>query len=451
MVERVRRQPDLRRRPRTERVPAPGPGAALLALQRAAGNAAVARALSRRVLARDGWPEARKGGWNEQAQAVAGTLRIPLKDLPTGNKDPDKNKNTSEVAGGSDGARAIAVVPDAVDLTADLEVLLLFHGLGGSAGIGYRERTTKDAMGDPGTVHDVEADLIEQQLAVSDRNMVALLAQGRATGSSRFDIADPAVYVDDALKQLKAEMAKLRPGRKLPVDKFKRYRVVVAGHSGGGPPAVASAAALQGGDWHRSAPLLLFDAINGPNELKTLRDTLTAWLEEDKRHLLAAADPGAELARRGLKFRSTYSVDSADAYLKNHEGGDYELERTGKPPLKVHITKEQSVNGFLDKWFKDNATGKLEPFAKDWQAQYVTEKSAGSHHHQIGARHAVGDKEREAAPAGLTGAAKDAKVPVYKAGTGNLEKALKMLPKDARRPRAQAHAMLEPDPDEVLV
>ena len=270
-MERVRRQPEPSRRPRAERVPAPSPGEALLALQRSAGNAAVARVLARRVLARDGWPEARKGGWNEKAQAVAGTLRIPLKDLPTGNKKPDKSKHTSEVAGDSDGARAIAVVPDAVDLTADLEVLLLFHGLGESAGIGYRERTTQDAMGAPGTVHDVEADLIEQQLAVSDRNMVALLAQGRATGENRFDIPDPAVYVDDALKQLKAEVAKLRPDRKLPTGDFKRYRVVVAGHSGGGPPAVSSAAALQSTDWHRAAPLLLFDAINGPKELATLR------------------------------------------------------------------------------------------------------------------------------------------------------------------------------------
>jgi hypothetical protein len=400
----------------------------------------VARVLSRRVLARDGWPEARKGGWNEKAQAVAGTLRIPLKDLPTGNKDPDKSKHTSEVAGGSGGGRAIAVVPDAVDLTADLEVLLLFHGLGESAGIGYRERTTDDKMGAAGTVHDVEADLIEQQLAVSDRNMVALLAQGRATGSSRFDIADPGVYVDDALKQLKAEMAKLQPNRKLPSGAFKRYRVVVAGHSGGGPPAVSSAAALQSTDWHRAAPLLLFDAINGPKELATLRATLTAWLEEDKRHLLAAKDPAAELTKRGLKFRSTYSTGSADAYQKNHEGGRYKLWVGGKVgEIDVSVSVEESVNGFLAKWFKDNATGPLAPYAGKWREQYVTEKVSGSHHHQIGARHPADATERDKAG-----------VPKYTPGTGNLEKALKGLPADARR-LAPQHALLELDPEEVLV
>jgi hypothetical protein len=138
---------------------------------------------------------------------------------------------------------------------------------------------------------------------------------------------------------------------------------------------------------HRAAPLLLFDAINGPKELATLRATLTAWLEEDRRHLLAAKDPAAELTKRGLKFRSTYSKDSADAYQK----------------------------------------------------KYVTEKVSGSHHHQIGARHPADATERDKAG-----------VPKYTPGTGNLEKALKGLPADARR-RVPQHALLELDPEEVLV
>ena len=41
-------------------------------------------------------------------------------------------------------------------------------------------------------------------------------------------------------------------------------------------------------------------------------------------------------------------------------------------------------------------------------------------------------------------------MPTYTPGTGNLEKGLKGLPADARRPAA-AHAQLELEPDEVLV
>ena len=50
------------------------------------------------------------------------------------------------------------------------------------------------------------------------------------------------------------------------------------------------------------------------------------------------------------------------------------------------------MNGFLAKWFNDNATGPLAPYAATWSGQYVTEKVSGSHHHQIGARHVGGDR-----------------------------------------------------------
>jgi hypothetical protein len=114
------------------------------------------------------------------------------------------------------------------------------------------------------------------------------------------------------------------------------------------------------------------------------------------------------------------------------------------------VSVAESVNGFLAKWFKDNATGPLAPFAATWSGQYVTEKVSGSHHHQIGARHVAGDNERDKAQSGLTGPSKDAGVPKYTPGTGNLEKGLKGLPGDARRP-ASKHALLALDPDEVLV
>ena len=386
----------------------------MLALQRSAGNAAV-----RRLLQRDGWPEARKGGFNREARSVAGTLRVPITGLSIGYKGQDVGSDTptTEHAGETDGARAVVVVPDGTDFAGGrLEVLLLFHGLGVSAGIGYRERSKRDKeIGDAGTVHDLENDLISQQLNASGRNMIAILAQGRSIGGDRFGIPDPPAYVGEVLVKLRAELAKLKPDVKFPAS-VTPYRIASAGHSGGGPPAVAAAEQLQKGDWHRQAPLVLFDAINGPKELKTLRELLTRWLEADRDHLLAAKDPAAELAGRGLKFRSTYSVDSADVYQRNHEGGRYVLELISGQKLKVDISRGESVNGFLDDWFTANAVGKLAPLAAAWRAQYVTEKVSGSHHHQIGTGVAT--------PSGRDSAG----VPQYTKGTGHLEKALRGLP-----------------------
>ena len=82
------------------------------------------------------------------------------------------------------------------------------------------------------------------------------------------------------LAKVKAELATLQPTVVVP-DNLTPYRIVSAGHSGGGPQAVESAGALQGGDWHRAAPLFLFDAINGPNELGKLSKMLQGWLETD--------------------------------------------------------------------------------------------------------------------------------------------------------------------------
>jgi hypothetical protein len=199
------------------------------------------------------------------------------------------------------------------------------------------------------------------------------------------------------------------------------YRIVSAGHSGGGPQAVDSAVALQGGEWHRAAPLFLFDGINGPIELGTLKKTLQGWLETDRDHLLKAADPAAELTKRGLKFRSTYS---AGVYVSNHEGGEYDLGAK-----HVKISPPESLNAFLDAWFAANATGPLAPVAKAWKAQYVTEKVSGNHHYQIGAG---GPKKS------------------YDKGSGNLEKSLKGLPSDAPRPEKHAEAELEDDPSKVF-
>ncbi len=412
-------------------VPVPAAADVLLGLQRTAGNAAVTRLLAGRAVQRAGWPEAREKGWNKQTSGVAGTQRIPIEGLSQGHQTKNANPNTKEFAGDKDSGRAIVIVPDGTDLWGGkLEVLLLFHGLGESVGIGYRERTTEDpeGAGGAGTVHDVEADLIPQQLASSGRNMIAILPQGKAfptkQGEDLFGISDSAKYVGEVLKKVTSEPG-LRPADPATATPTP-YRIVSAGHSGGGRPAVAAAKALQGGDWHRAAPLLLFDGINGPNELANIRGMLKGWLETDHKFLSAAADPGAELKKRGLKFRSTYS---AGVYLKNHEGGDYVSNK-----VNVQISEAKSLNGFLRDWFDANATGPLAQHKDEWKRQYQTAKSTGSHHHQIGMRGKASAGGRDAA--GVPTYETDRKKKGPKQTWGNLEQGLDDLAPDAPRPKA---------------
>ena len=170
---------------------------------------------------------------------MAGTQRIPIEGLSQGHQTKNPNPNTKEFAGDKDSGRAIVIVPDGTDLWGGkLEVLLLFHGLGESVGIGYRERTTEDpeGAGGAGTVHDVEADLIPQQLASSGRNMIAILPQGKAfptkQGEDLFGISDSAKYVGEVLKKVTSEPG-TAPARTPPRPRRRR--------TGSSPPGTAAA------------------------------------------------------------------------------------------------------------------------------------------------------------------------------------------------------------------
>ena len=137
----------------------------VLELQRSAGNAAVARHI--RTLAREGWQEAKAAGTSRRARWPA-RCGSRITGLTQGYQEADTGKGTptTEKAGEAKSGRAIVIVPDGTDFAhGKLEVLLLFHGLGQSAGIGYRERSSHDEMGGKGSVHDVEADVIPQQLS----------------------------------------------------------------------------------------------------------------------------------------------------------------------------------------------------------------------------------------------------------------------------------------------
>ena len=277
-----------------------------------------------RRLARQ-WSDARPGGWNAQDASVAGALRIPVEELPQGfgGKDPQL-QYTKESAE----KRAIVVVPDAVDLSGPVEVLLHFHG----QNIGYRERSKE------GTVRDVEVDEIEQQIVAAGRNMVAVLPQGsRGAGlhMSKFTIGDPKTYVDDVLRLASAHVPRLTAGAVM-----KSGRLVMSGHSGGGPFAVAYAHYAQQPssteqEWVDAPPLLLFDGINGKDGAQDAaaepRDLAGGGSEldhEGRRPGGVARPPRAEAPQHvGYRLRSDLPADErgprqlADRSLREARGG----------------------------------------------------------------------------------------------------------------------------------
>ena len=369
------------------------------------------------TVARDGWGDARSGGWNAGDHTVGRTKRFAIDGLTGGNDDPSRDAATDESAA----HRAIVVVPPTVDWTHPVEVLLHFHGYN----LGDREHT-KDSHGSPAaTVGDVDADEIEQQLESSERSMVAILPQG--TTGSGFAIRAPEAYVDEVLSRVPSH---------LPPKTFargaspQRGRVVVSGHSGGGPATVKAASALQApthpneAQWLAAAPLFLFDSINGTGELANVKNLLTKWLAQDL-EILAAAGPRAPalLDQRGIRFSSTWT---GGVYEAVHVGGTWMWHKK-----EQNVTKRESLVGFLDHWFADashkRALGALAPKLR---AQYRTVHVGGSHDFTVGTGHRAkaGDFGTGVSPP----VADSPGAPTYARGTGHLEQALGGLPHAAQ-------------------
>jgi hypothetical protein len=405
----------------------------MLALQRGAGNAAVTQLLRRD---KQGDPP-RAGGWNETTREVAGTKRVPVEGITAGNQDADVKSQSAEGAAG----KAVVVVPDSVDVKANPDVLLFFHGMGN---LGFRERKTADASRGPaGTVHDVEVDRIEQQLAHSGKNVIGVLPQG--TSAATFGIADPQAYVTEVLGKAAALLS---------VPAITQGRIVVSGHSGGGRPAVAAAAKLTAkapatdDEWFNQPPLFLFDGINGPNECNTIGDLVERWLDADLVRLKASKDPDALLKRRAIKLRSTHT--NSALYTATNLGGKYETEvpdgvdENKKPKTKkvtIAIAPEKSLKGRIDGWLNRHK-GELGTLAAPLRAQYDVPDQAvsGSHEATVGTGTLETDAaKRGTAPAGLTGDSQKAGVPGYSGG-GHLEDSLSKLPPPPPPPK---HAELE--------
>ena len=158
---------------------------------------------------------------------------------------------------------------------------------------GYRERTADDAdKGKAGTVHDVEADRIPQQIDAAGGKLAAVLPQGH--NKAGFGIADPQAYVKEVMGLATPDYRK-QAGK--PDAVVEAGNLIISGHSGGGRAAMTTVKKLDKSatpdEWATSPPLLLFDGINGTTELDNVVRWVEGWLDKD----LAMLRGGAEAAR----------------------------------------------------------------------------------------------------------------------------------------------------------
>ena len=214
-----------------------------------------------------GWSDAPKKGLNEWVTTVdekgnivpgkgasKGVWRVPVQGLSRGFQKSDKGP-----AFESPGGKAVALIPNIVNPTppekekkVPVDVLLHLHG----HGVGYRElepgKSESLKVLKAGQLRDVELYQMEQQLlshvSASKRLIIAVLPQG----SERSDFGDLRSNSDAYLTEVFAKLVpKYLPNGAIP------GRVIVSGHSGGGPTAMAIA--TKSG---KRTDVLLFDAIN---------------------------------------------------------------------------------------------------------------------------------------------------------------------------------------------
>ena len=235
----------------------------VLELQRTHGNAFVQRLvrgapLITGVVARQpkppdpGWSDAPKKCLNELVTTVdekgkivtgkatsKGVWRVPVEGLSHG-----LQKGVKGPAFESPGGKAVALIPNIVNPTppekekkVPVDVLLHLHG----HGVGYRElepgKSESLKVLKAGQLRDVELYQMEQQLlshvATSNKFIIAVLPQG----SERSDFGDLRSNSDAYLTEVFAKLVpKYLPNGAIP------GRVIVSGHIGGGPTAMAIAA-----------------------------------------------------------------------------------------------------------------------------------------------------------------------------------------------------------------
>lgn len=296
--------------------------APLLALQRGAGNRAVASLLQREV----GWTDASREGkaWNLKERPVGKIRRIPLEGLAEGLDASVRGaagRKISSLSTESATGKAIVLVPEALDATGSIEVIVFLHGF--TEGLhrpyaGWRtlvnpkpptdprdpalaERLGRLRQGlndeDTAPVRDVALDQVAQQLEESGQTqLVIVLPQGGLTsqfskkGTTDFD-ADS--LVKEVVTRLKTEKRWWGPtGKPIAAEPSVR-RITMAGHSGAG--AALSKMTNEAVKAKRTKPrkgapappssaltgdLVLYDAING-SQLDRFIEWTTMLLDDE--------------------------------------------------------------------------------------------------------------------------------------------------------------------------
>lgn len=319
----------------------------MLALQRGAGNAAVAQALARRALQRvGGWkgadPKSPNAGERTVTDKASGfsARRIPIDGIPEGNKSDDlqstavtevQNKNTPEqkiiehktaeyTSETSSGGKAIVVLPVGVKLAKDDTVDVLVHLHGHT--VGYRRQGA--------TTRDLGVERIEEQVAAAaaggKRPLIAVLPQGRfkssfGAGGRSFD---PAAYLDSVWKILTGLSAWGLEGPP------QRGGLMLSSHSGGDAPLedmLGQAQAAGTGPVADLKALFLLDTMYGPKDVEKVVKFVRFRLGHDLAHLVGMRNAGASdkeledwIRAHGFRLRGA------------HSGGHY------KPQMKALAT-----------------------------------------------------------------------------------------------------------------
>jgi LAS superfamily LD-carboxypeptidase LdcB len=230
----------------------------------------------------------------------------------------------------------VLIPPSLAGHTGPVEVLVHLHG----HGIGFRTQTAellkqvRHAGTKVGEVRDVAIDQTEAQLAASGRRMVGVLPQG-GTHSEFGHNFDPKSYSADVFTRLVA----LGFWKQAP----EIQGVVLSGHSGAG----ATFARMMGGKSTRPEYLrevVMFDSINGSNELGAISGWLVRQLGSDLKALtgVASAQLRQEYLATSFRFRGYFSHPSSATTDRKKKGYWIYLDMYGQ------------LEARLNKWFADH-------------------------------------------------------------------------------------------------
>jgi hypothetical protein len=305
-----------------------------------------------------GWSGVADTSPNKTTKDIGGIRRIPIEGLTQGNQDaaPDPEGSTSEAANG----RAIVLIPvallDPAKPPASVELLLHLHGWG----IGWRTRSKagpEKGMG-AGTVRDEALNKIEAQLEASGRGqMMAVLPQG-ANKSQFGEKFNSDAYLKDVFDRLVA--MKIWPAAP------KVGNLVLAGHSGAGATLseMLKDKSRLPSTIGRLAEVVLFDAINGPVELKKTTEWVLAQLDTEAKAIAGESTKEKQLdfvTNKGMRFRGYYTPkywkqatkDGEKLWLDppTNKKPQYILDEDNKPKWFGYGVQYEKLKADIDAWF----------------------------------------------------------------------------------------------------